>query len=456
MGRRLKTALAIVLCLTSAFSGVGCKKQTPELYRYEKAEYMTYGFWAPYEMTEESFEQYKDCGMNTLLMVNHSGARTTDEQFYLGSNRTQAALELCRKTGLDAILNYGSWLGARIEKNFDSETPFSTYRYEEYEDIIKGVHISDEPKKIHWESVFDQTRVEDFKEVYPNGYYYINLFGGPGATLYDTYEEYVDAYFEYVNAAQFNKKWVSVDFYPYGAAGDTQLSWLQNYEVVAKAAKKNNAEFACYLQSGTGGELRSTMRQGEMLQQMNVALCYGVRDFGYYCYAVPKGTPLGGMQFVGEDGTNYMYSQTILNYDGTPSEIYYYVQAANQWLADLADAIFAYSWTESFAVHGENDYGSALDFISDRVLENRTLKSVTATENVLVGCFDGEKGEAYLMTNFVDPQYETAVELTATFTDVQYVGVYTRGNEPCVVKLENGKYSVNLGAGEAVFLVPLV
>ena len=76
---------------------------------YPKQEFGLSGYWAPYELTEESLQLYKDVGFNTLLMINHSLDNTSEDQFYLGSERTMKALELCRKMDLKAILNYNDW-----------------------------------------------------------------------------------------------------------------------------------------------------------------------------------------------------------------------------------------------------------------------------------------------------------------------------------------------------------
>ncbi len=438
----------------------------PELLSYEKADYMTYGFWAPATISEESYQLYKDCGMNTLLMVDHHGPIDTDNRYYLGSRRTLKALQTCKAVGLNAILGdatgwYAEYCESLLDNDYASDAPFTTYYYEEYADIIKGVHVSDEPKKTHMPDVFREYFVEDFKKAYPDAYYYVNLFGGPGATQYDTYQEYLDDYCNYVTKSGLQKPWLSIDFYPYRATGETVVDWLQNYDQIAKTVKRENMEFGCYLQSGTGGELRYTMRQGEMLQQMNVALSYGVHNFGYYCYDTPIGLPLGygptgGHRYTDEEtGIDYMYSQTILKHDDTPSEIYYYVQAANKWLADIADVLYSYNWQASFAVHGETDYGGALDFISDKVPDGGKIRKVTATENALVGCFAGDKGEAYMVTNFVDPQYETSLTFTAKFNKTEYIAVYARGQEPRVVKLNKGTYTADLDAGEATILIPL-
>ena len=121
-----KRALALVLGLTMAFSLTACKKddkskegtQTPEnaTVEYEEKQFEISGFWAPYDISEEGLQKYKDVGFTTLAMINHSLGRTSEEQFYLGSERTKKALELCKKVGLNAILNYHDWIAESCEE----------------------------------------------------------------------------------------------------------------------------------------------------------------------------------------------------------------------------------------------------------------------------------------------------------------------------------------------------
>ena len=69
-------------------------------------------------------------------MINHSGERNSEEQFYLGSKRTMKALELCKKLGLKAVINYDDWIAQTSEEQgteYYGETPFSKHDvYGEY------------------------------------------------------------------------------------------------------------------------------------------------------------------------------------------------------------------------------------------------------------------------------------------------------------------------------------
>lgn len=77
-------------------------RRPPEPKQYEGENFTTTAWWAPYEISEENFQLYKDAGLNTMIFVNHSRAATddtlSDTRYYLGSALTMQTLEMCRKT----------------------------------------------------------------------------------------------------------------------------------------------------------------------------------------------------------------------------------------------------------------------------------------------------------------------------------------------------------------------
>ena len=75
-----------------------------------------------------------------MLMINHSGERTSEEQFYLGSDRTMKALEICKKLGMKAVLNYNDWIAVSVEgEGYYSETPFT--QHDVYGEIIENCAV---------------------------------------------------------------------------------------------------------------------------------------------------------------------------------------------------------------------------------------------------------------------------------------------------------------------------
>ena len=97
-----KALLCFTLCICPLFSGAfaACNSKTPSPKTYAEDEFILAGFWAPYEITEEGFEKYKNCGLNTVMFTNHSrdtsqaNSWTPDDpvmsqtRYYLGSQLT--------------------------------------------------------------------------------------------------------------------------------------------------------------------------------------------------------------------------------------------------------------------------------------------------------------------------------------------------------------------------------
>ena len=239
---RKKTAwILAVVTMLSSLSVFGCNKQ-PNAPQYEAARLRLAGFWSPYEQTEESYLLYKNAGLNTLLMGNHSVEEWTSETLdYLGSAHTAKSLELCKKVGLDAVLQYGEWYCSRAEGKPMESNPFSTRNlYEEYKDIIAAVHIADEPSVTAMDTYGNNALTADYKSVY-NVPYMVNLFpiyASDQLLGAKNYDAYLAAYEEKILSDFSKNAMVSVDFYPFRAdyAG-LHYSWLLCYEKVARLAR---------------------------------------------------------------------------------------------------------------------------------------------------------------------------------------------------------------------------
>lgn len=498
----LKRALAIVLVLTMAFSLTACdinlskskenQKQEEALPEYEQKQFELSGFWAPYELTEESFKQYKDVGFTHFAMINHSLSKTSENQFYLGSERTKKALELCRKTGLNAILNYNDWVATWSENDpdYNGDTPFSKYDlYGEYKDIITGIHIVDEPYlkrpdgSSHFETYGNTTLIEDFKKVYPNAEFIVNLipFTAYATRGFDSYDQMMELV-EETFMEPFDNPYVSVDVYPFhqGSTMDDG-TLLINYQYIANSAKKYGIKPAYILQSSVGGtvkvqnpdeevkkEFEMELSESDLRWEVYNALAYGADTLQYYCYAVPT--------TFDEDGNvvEYMYDNCILNHDGTPSDVYYSLQKIHKEIQSYASVILNYDWEKTIGVSGTDDQTFRVSSIEEALNENGEFEKlklddakhyVTAqgTLDMIVSHFTSEKyGEAYMFLNWAERNEEDNVlknVVTATFKDCTQVAVYGGigfDGTPKIVDLdEDGKTTIELEYGEGVFVTPI-
>ncbi len=449
-------AIVLVLIMTLSFGGCGEKYKLPE---YSQKQFGTSGFWAPYEITEESFTLYKEAGLNTLLMVNHALEKDSGEkQFYLGSERTMKSLELCKKVGINAVIQYADWIAAAVEgEDYYGDTPFSNHDvYGDYKDIITGVSIVDEPKADHLERFGDKAFIEDFKKVYPNATFQGNLIpitAGSHNWGYQTYEDMLDMFAEKF-MEPFDNPYISVDVYPFHLqAPDTDLYYAANYELIAKKAKEYSAETTFILQSSTGNEFEAELEEGDMRWQINSAIAFGADNLQYYCYAVP--------QSFKEDGTTdeAMYNYCILNPDNTPSNLYYYLQDIHKEIQSYAGVVLSYDWDAVKGIEGSKESAYRASGVAFNEFKNaKHFVKATATHDLIVSRFTSKTyGEAYMFVNFAERGGNNKINVK--FKDCRAVAVYGGkgySGTPEIIELEDGKFTRELPYGDGIFVTPIV
>ena len=458
----------ICLCLVlSLVIGVlcSCEKSAKKLLpQFPEQEFEICGLWAPHEITESAFKQYKDAGFNVLSFTNHDDVpRSSENQYYIGSKRTMEALEVCKKVGIDVYLAYGaSWFNRANEGDeYFENKPFSTYNlYGDYMDIIKGVHINDEPNKETMAKLAKDDLIEDYQKIYGNRKYMINLIPATAVTSRDfvDYDEMLDIYGKTI-LSKFENPYICVDVYPYSNSKNPEMMILYNYNEIAKCAKKYNAETSFILQSSTGSEFIDTLTVGDMRQQAYLAIAFGADNLQYYCYAVPRTKQ--------DDGSfSYLYNHCMLNQDGTPNELYYDVKTVNLEIQKFASAVLSYDWQQAIAMSGTVDQtfrGGVLEYdekFNHRTLENtKHYVSAESTQDVVISQFASEEyGEAYMFVNFARAESENN-KIDVSFKDCKSIAIYggiDYNGEPQIIALdENGKATIELQYGEGAFVTPL-
>ena len=79
----LKRILALVLALILIFCVAGCDiKSGADLPEYSKKEFEIAGFVSPREVSEESFQTYKDAGFNLVAFGSVEEEWSSDIQYY--------------------------------------------------------------------------------------------------------------------------------------------------------------------------------------------------------------------------------------------------------------------------------------------------------------------------------------------------------------------------------------
>ena len=433
-------------------------KTTKELtlQEYEEAQFILSGYWQPHDLTVESFTLYKNAGLNNLLMGYHDDDEwSSGSRSYLGSEQTLKNLELCREVGLTATLNFGEIYKKRIDGTGYGETPFSDYDlYGEYKDIITSVHIYDEPRKEHIDNLSSTSLISDYKSVYSVPYY-INLYPDYAnvATLgFKTYDEYLDYYDEKILSQFEDNKMVSVDYYPFRASG-FQTGWLANLKKIAELSKKHSARTNFYIQTAEGNEFKTELSEQDIRLQVYVSLAFGATNLSYYCYSDPN-----------EDGDS-MYEYCMLNPDKTPSVLYSYVKEINEEISSFSSAFLAYSWVECMGYTDTSDGNGSVALAMLRTnadfSDRRYVASLASDGDCLIGVFERESDEAYMLVNYGDPEvtseYVYCIELKNGALGVAVYGGDGNIGSPEIIRADdNGKCDIKIKAGEGKFVVPLI
>lgn len=446
--------LVITMIVGTALCLTGCGDDTP---KYEEKQFIIAGLWAPSDVSEKGFQLYKDAGFTALSFSNHDEMpRTSDNQYYIGSNRTMEALKLCKKVGLDAILGYGdNWYVLDIEgEDYFDGTPFSNYDYyEEYKDIIKAVKIKDEPSKEEIDKYKSDTLIEDFKKVYPNAQYFVTTtpkHASPSAYGYADYDEQLEYYAENI-MSKFDNPLIEVDFYPFVNEEHRKYprwdDWVITYEAIAETAKKYNGDVSVIMQSGTGLEFAKDLTEADMRLQVNMALAFGANTLKYYCYTVPT--------------INYTYNYCILDPDNKPSALYGYVKDIHKEIQSYSSVILSYEWDSVIGVNPVG-FSSNMDMsyllLEHEFTDTKHYEKAIASDDLIISRFTSDKyGEAYMLVNYAQKDKNNVA--TVTFKDCTKIAVYGgKGFDgaPQIVELdEENKYRVDLPYGEGVFIVPI-
>lgn len=471
--------LSATLCCLSVFGGCGQyetnNKREYSAETYEEKTLPIMGFWAP-DLDDESYVTYKDCGFNTVLFLNHSSnkqikdgkfVRDTTNTYYLGSEYTAEALEMTRKYGMKAVIGLGDWLS----DFYGNPTPFTTRTtYEDYRDIIIGVHIVDEPYKGHIDAYSEETYLNDYKTAYGDLPYMVNLhpentmLTAPqlnfGMGINATYNDYITYYCDKI-VSQFEKnRYISVDFYPCTQRSENnkylRSGWLHCYETIANNALKYNCEIINYYIQSVEGEATDIRlpSEADIRLQVYMALAYGANQISYYTYNMPHHVDdLGRIVD--------MYEKCILDGEGKPTVLYYAAQKVNAEIAAFDDAYLSYKYSGTYPIFAKANTKSDFAYLENR-LDVSTLKrisGISADNETVLGVFERDDGEqAFMLVNYSETTKNVNVNVTVDLKDCEAVAVYGGigfDGTPQIVYAEDGKVNIGLLSGEGKFFVPL-
>lgn len=312
--------------------------------------------------------------------------------------------------------------------------------------------------------------------------YYANWYSPSGEDNYADYEIYVRKYIEEVGQYI---GYVQYDDYPFadanyaGPYNNTIRYYLRTHQLVSELASEAGIERAMAVQSygnnGTNGWKRGPSAV-DMAWQVNVSLAFGCSDISYYEYTP---APNGGVP-------DNFGEEFITLRDGTPNEERFNaVKDLNAQALYMSKALASFDYVDlryymSDAVAADptqNYFFTGCDaYMNNKLMggpaEGHGLVqgNVQYVDGVTMN-FDGailvtelvdDKGTAdtsddvkgYYVVNITDPLEERGGNVTVDFNSYKYVQVWSGTSYTNEYLGENGEFTISLGAGQGVFMIP--
>lgn len=400
-------------------------------------------------------EQYVAAGFNTATYPEDY-VKAEDVAKY-GENSTYIkGLRLCEEYGLDVIIYpHGSHISAQPTTNPNYyEQYFSSIDFRDYP-AVKGFFCVDEPEYGKLVDVEDRY-LTWFNENYGDGNYEFlnNLYGRfntnwkKGEYTSKTYDDYAGLCLSILERSNSVNKTFSIDYYTLRKTETGVYMFDTNLMTHADAAiraKNAGVNFAAYVQV-FGGDADNTSYRvpttfAEVDWGVNNLLCFGATSVQFFCYRGYKKDNLVGMVS-----------------DGEPNERYYFVQQAIANLRKWEHVYLNYSWDHIYTNVGTGSRDSinpAFEYVRSIEKPITNVEQVQSKYDITMNEFtDTDGNKAFMLCNYDEPLLQRKNQTRITFKDAQGV-LYYRNGEPVTTLLNEGKFEIELEAGEGVFVIPL-
>lgn len=425
--------------------------------------------WAS-NINEQEFRDYKAAGF-TFMLTEYNADWTMNEEF--SESNLYTTMELAEKIGIPIIVHTSPLEQFTSTDDFRISDANKAYLQKlvstlsSYE-MFQGFSFRDEPKA-EWAKTFkaykdylltlkpDARFFGSFHPIYGSAHV---SFTSNNSNAAEEYSKYVDAYLQAMNSFTY-------DYYPLRVEGARNVnfiwdSYYENLELVASKAKNyEGAKIGITIQTssygqpgqkGLNSQARTMSTKADIGFQIYNGLAYGVKEFGYFTYWLHWGTT--------DPTAETFYDAMVMPPEtnggpGVKTDCYYAVQAMNEELEKFDHVMLNYDWQGTMAVVPEGKVKSAvLSKVSD--YKNERVKEVSASEETIIGCLKDKDGyDGYMIVNSTEPTENKTDTVTISFYKATKAIAYIHGEEQTIT-LENGSYTFEIGAGEGVFVIPIV
>ena len=291
---------------------------------------------------------------------------------------------------------------------------------------FKGYFLQDEPSLSNISYTYEA--VKSFKK-YSSAEPFVNLLPGGLKDFYNgkdkRYENYINYYFE--NIAPLTG-FVSFDDYVLNDNG-ISVTHLANLNMLAQKCKTGGYDLRTFIrasENSSNGHRAITCAE-DLSFQIYANLAFGATDVSYFTY----------------DGL--VDKQTL-----TATALALYAKKVNREILSFGKEYRSFKWSGvTYYDYGEQNEAFALLGSSGSV---RGVSSIVSTGDALMGAFEKGENNAYIVMNYADPMSGGRTQTRIIFENATHAVVYKNGLR-AVRKLNNGKLTLDLKAGEGTFII---
>ena len=223
---------------------------------------------------------------------------------------------------------------------------------------------------------------------------------------------------------------------------------MSNYELYAENAKLYDIPFYAFI--GTTG-VTNAIRQPSIYDlrfMVNAALMFGADGINHFTYWWPY-----------ELGAETDLTHAMIRGDGTVTQLYQDSKTVNHEVLNFDHVLMSYDWQGIMLNVGtlsEGKVSSSFKAVKHAVEKHDRIKTIESERDLAIGIFEDASGyDGFYMLNYENPGYtDRKNKITVTFKNADKAVIYYRG-EATTVDLNNGTFTYELEAGDAIFAIPV-
>jgi hypothetical protein len=292
-----------------------------------------------------------------------------------------------------------------------------------------------------------------FVNLFPESCGYESLFGDNYHSSKVDYEKfYQDLFMDTVKPSV-----LSYDGYPLQEGGTIRSTYFHNFDIAAHRTKQDQIPFwytLCSSGHWTTDGRYVTPTDKELRWQMALGMTYGAKALNHYVLASPT------------EGDDNMLSYAVWE----PTAVYDAVKKVNLEYMSWDDIYMSYDWVGTAKVYATgklpNIMLTTLEY-DIPLTEAGTLTGAESTEHLLIGVFEKDGENGYMITNagsvkesdkwkqYAFEMKDAKVKLTLEEGEYQCAAVISQGKITYVPVNEDNTVSISVGAYEGVFVIPI-